>query len=193
MHDKTSTAIVLSDGLISLRPYRMSDTDNLYRAVRESLADLSPWLPFAHDGYSAKESRAWIKQRPGEWKKGIAYQFAIFEAKDDCTWAAAASCIDYNNMLANLGYWVRTSRMGKGTAPAAARLLAGWGIKELGLKRIEIVVATGNLRSQRAAEKAGAKREGVLRNRVQVHDKTYDAVMFSWQHDFVIAAERQSL
>ena len=44
---------------------------------------------------------------------------------------------------------------------------------------IEIIVATGNQPSQLVAEKAGAHREGVLRNRLHMHEKYHDAVMYS--------------
>ncbi len=172
--------VVLNDGKVMLRPYEKRDIDETYRAVRESLAEMAPWLPFAHPDYSIKESRAWIKQRPKEWKKGTSYEFVILDARDG---AYLGGCglngIGGENQRANLGYWVRTSRTGKGVAPSAARLLAEWGFKALGLKRVEIVVATGNLRSLRVAEKTGATREGVLRNRIAVSEKTYDAVMFS--------------
>ena len=49
--------------------------------------------------------------------------------------------------------------MGQGYKPAATRLLARFGFKQLGLHRIAIVVAVGNVASQRAAKKAGAFRE----------------------------------
>ena len=49
----------------------------------------------------------------------------------------------------------------------------------LKLNRIEVVVAVGNEKSLRAAAKAGAKREGILRNRLFMRDKAHDAVMHS--------------
>jgi RimJ/RimL family protein N-acetyltransferase len=63
-------------------------------------------------------------------------------------------------------YWIRTSRTREGAATEAIRLLADFGFATLGLVRVEIVVALGNFSSQRAAEKAGAYREGLLRNRI---------------------------
>jgi hypothetical protein len=81
--------------------------------------------------------------------------------------------------LANLGYWVRTSATGHGVATRAARLVAQFGIEKIGLLRVEIVVAIGNIASMRVAEKAGAKREGILRNRLVGRDKVLDAVMHS--------------
>ena len=180
MTEKINRDIERTNGAIVLRPYRRCDIKATYEAVRESITEMTPWLPFVHANYSISESHEWIKQRPIDWRKGISYEFTILEAENGITLGGCGiNQIDSNNLYANLGYWVKTSRTGNGVAPSAARLLAEWGFRALGLKRIEIVVATGNLRSQRAAEKAGAKREGISRNRIQVRDKTYDAVMFS--------------
>jgi RimJ/RimL family protein N-acetyltransferase len=51
--------------------------------------------------------------------------------------------------------------------------------QETDLMRLEIVCAVGNVRSQRVAEKVGALREGVLRNRLLLPSGPSDAVMFS--------------
>ena len=170
----------LTDGRIVLRPNRKEYIEATYKAIRESLAELSPWLPFAHKDYAIKETRDWIKKRPGEWKKGTGYDFAIFDARDGSYLGGCGlNRVEKENRRANLGYWVRTSRTGEGVAPAATLLLAKWGFEALKLLRIEILVATDNARSLGAAEKAGAKREGVMRNRLYLHDKAHDAVMHS--------------
>jgi ribosomal-protein-serine acetyltransferase len=41
------------------------------------------------------------------------------------------------------------------------------------------VAAVGNVHSQRVAEKIGATREGILRNRLTLGGKQVDAVMYS--------------
>jgi ribosomal-protein-serine acetyltransferase len=170
----------LTDGTILLRPYRRSDIPELHRAITESLKEMGPWLPFAHEGYDIRESKQWVKTRPSAWKNGRAYEFAIIDAKDGkMIGGCGINEIKQGDTKANLGYWVRTSHTGKGVAPAAARLLAKWGFDTLGLTRIEIVVAVENARSLGAAAKAGAKREGVLRNRLDIHGRIHDAVMHS--------------
>jgi RimJ/RimL family protein N-acetyltransferase len=170
----------LTDGRIMLRPYRMKYAEATYRAIKESIPELSPWLPFAHEGYSIAETRAWVKTRPAEWKKGAAYEFAIFDGEDGTVVGGCGlNGITALSKHANLGYWVRTSYTGRGIAPAAALLLAKWGFKVLKLKRIEILVAVNNARSLRVAEKVEAKREGILRNRLAVRDKVHNAVMHS--------------
>jgi ribosomal-protein-serine acetyltransferase len=170
----------LTDGKIILRPYRSDDVKRLYEAIRESIKELSPWLPFAHERYSIKESNDWVKKRPKDWKKGAVYDFAIFDASDGVLLGGCGlNAVDKINRCANLGYWVRTSRRGKGVATAATILLAKWGFEALKMVRIEVLVATGNERSLRVAEKARAKREGILRNRLNIRDTFHDAVMHS--------------
>jgi len=174
------TKLELTDGHVLLRPYRLSDIEQLYEAARESIPEVSVWLPWCHTGYSIKESREWVGARAEARQQGTAYDFTMVDPGDGSYLGGCGlNNISHEHKFANLGYWVRTSRTRRGLATAATRLLARFGFKELKLNRIEIVVATPNIASQRVAEKAGATREGVLRNRLVVGDKVYDAVMFS--------------
>jgi ribosomal-protein-serine acetyltransferase len=63
---------------------------------------------------------------------------------------------------ANVGYWVRTGHTGQGIATAAVRLVARFGFEDLGLLRLELLIAVDNPASRRVAEKVGATFEGVL-------------------------------
>ena len=83
------------------------------------------------------------------------------------------------HQMGNLGYWVRTSAAGHGVATTATRMAGRFAFEQLGLRRIEIVAAVGHVPSQRVAEKAGATREGVLRNRLLINSESLDAVLFS--------------
>lgn len=170
----------LTSGLILLRPYRPSDANHLYEAVRESIAECSVWMPWCHADYSIEEAKSWLKLRPEAWENALEYEFAITDSRDaSYLGACGLNHISRENRSANLGYWVRTSRIRQGIATTATLLLARFGFNELKLNRIEILAATGNEASQRVAEKIGAIREGVLRNRLVVRDKMYDMVMFS--------------
>ena len=60
----------------------------------------------------------------------------------------------------NLGYWVRTSRHGRGIAGRAAKLIAQFAFEKVNLIRAEIVIAVGNSTSKRVAEKVDAHYEG---------------------------------
>ena len=172
--------IKLTDGSVLLRPYQPGDVESLYRAAWESITEISPWMSWCHADYSIEETRTWVETRDEEWNNGTSYGFVITDAKDGSFLGGCGlNYIDTANLRANLGYWVRTSRTGKGIATTATKLLAQAGFDQLKLNRIEIMVAVGNKASQRVAGKAGAKREGVLRNRMVIPEKVTDAVMFS--------------
>lgn len=172
--------ITLEKDSVLVRPFFEKDIVPLYEAARESLNEVGKWLPWFHPDYSMEESETWIRTRKPKWEAGEEYSFCILDAEDG-TFLGGCGLNHFNRMhgFANLGYWVRTSHTGKGAASTAARLIAGFGFHQLGLKRVEIVAAVGNHASQRVAEKAGAHREGVLRNRLIMHAHPVDAVMFS--------------
>jgi ribosomal-protein-serine acetyltransferase len=170
----------LTDGTVTLRRYRKEDAAELHAAVTESLAELKPWLPFAHDGYSLKETKDWLKSQPKAWKNGTEFNFAIVDAHDGTMLGGCGlNNIDKENRLANLGYWVRTSRSGRGVCPAATRLLAQWGFEQMKLERIEIQMAVENRKSRRVAEKVGARLEGTLRRRLVLNGQPHDSTLFS--------------
>jgi len=170
----------LTDGVIMLRPYRVSDIDSVYEAARESIPELSVWMSWCRPDYSIEEARTWIELQPDKWQKGAEYNFAIsYNAEPLCLGGCGLNVIDRGCGIANLGYWVRTSQTHKGIATAATLLLAQFAFNELKLNRVELTIAVDNQASLRVAEKAGATREGILRNRVVKNDTPSDAVVFS--------------
>lgn len=130
--------------------------------------------------YSVKESTDFVLSRQSDWDQGEHYSFVIEDRETgQFLGGAGLNFVNPIHNLANLGYWVRTAATGRGVASAAVRLVARFGLQELGFSRIEILAAVGNVASQRVADKAGARREGVLRKRLQLHGQALDAVLFS--------------
>jgi len=172
--------IELIEGPLLIRPYRAEDASALYEAVRESLSEVSRWLPWCHENYSIEESKEFVGSREKAAYDGEWYSFAVFQ-REGGKFLGGVGLNFFNRVhqMANLGYWVRTSAAGRGVATNATRAVARFGFEELGLQRIEIVAAVGNLPSQRVAGKAGAVREGVLRKRLLIRGETQDAVLFS--------------
>ena len=181
----------LTDGVVSLRPFRLEDAEGLYQAVRESLTELKPWMSWAHDEYSMDSVENFIRLNRAAWEAGTQFGFVITDAKDG---SILGTC-GLNHMhpiyhLANLGYWVRTSRHGEGIAGRAALLTARFGFEQGIIIRAEIVIAMENQKSRRVAEKIGAHYEGILLNRMAVGKAVYNAHMFSLiPQDFGLEAQ----
>jgi len=168
-----------SDG-IGIRRYRMEDVDALFEAVRESVRELSVWMPWCSESYSRADSESFVRTRESEWEMGAHYSFVVYEtASGQFLGSVGLNFLNPIHQFANLGYWVRSSRTRHGVASTAARLAARFGLVELGFNRLEIVTAAGHVASQRVAKKVGAHCEGVLRKRLVIHGQIHDAVMFS--------------
>jgi ribosomal-protein-serine acetyltransferase len=164
---------------VSIRPLRDVDATELFESVRESIDDLSPWMPWCHSEYSVSEARDWIGSKIAAFEARDEFHFAIILGVDQLAGVCGLSGIQRGNQLANLGYWVRTSLARRGIATAATRLLADWAFQNTKLNRLEILVAVRNHPSLRVAAKAGAIWEGVLRGRLRHREEMYDAVLFS--------------
>ena len=163
-----------------LRAFCDDDVSGLYEAVRESVAEISPWLSWCHRDYSIEESRQFISSRAQAAESGEWFSFGIFE-KDTGRFVGGVGLnfINRVHQMGNLGYWGRTTATGRGIATEAARLMARFAFEQVGLHRVEILAALQNIASQRVAEKTGAVREGVLRNRLLIRGVTHDALLFS--------------
>ncbi len=172
--------VTLKADKVTLRPLERGDTEALHQAILESFEDLHPWMSWCHEGYTLQETQSWVNSQPGLWRNGIEYNLAILDPADGSLLGGAGlNHLIPTYRMANLGYWVRSSRAGEGIAGSAALLVAQFGFEHLGLTRAEIVVSAGNVRSQRVAQKIGARREGMLRNRILVRGELHDAVMYS--------------
>jgi RimJ/RimL family protein N-acetyltransferase len=164
---------------VSIRPLMREDTGSLYRAVMESRAELGRWMPWCHADYSEADSRSFVESQLAAFPAGTEYAFAIVDAAGTFLGCCGLNHFDRLNRLANLGYWVRTSRTGRGIAREASRQLVLWALANTDFNRIEVLAAVGNLGSQRVAVHIGGVREGVLRGRLRLGGVQHDAVVFS--------------
>ena len=168
----------ITDDVVTLRPFQMEDSTQLYEAVFNSLSELSPWMAWAHESYTETTSRDYISSARARWEERTLFAFAITRG-DEILGGCTLSGLNPVNRFCNLGYWVRSSDHGQGFAARAAKLAVRFGFEHAGLVRAEIVIAEGNERSIRVAEKIGAHYEGKLLNRMVVGESIYDAHMYS--------------
>lgn len=163
-----------------VRPPTQEDVHALYTAIRESIAPVSRWLPWCHPDYREEETQQYVSDSIEAWSNRSRFPFLIVDQRSgELLGGVGLNHIDPMNGCSSLGYWVRSSRAGQGIATAAARLVAQFAFTEAALTRLEIVAHPQNLSSRRVAEKLGAKLECVARNRIVLHGKPSDAILYS--------------
>lgn len=172
---------------IILRKYECGFAEKLFEAAIESSGgEFTRWMPWCHENYTFAESEDFIKQTVENWETKTQFDFAIFDAKiNEFLGGIGLNQPNEVYKFYNLGYWIRVSAQNRGIASEAVKLLAKAAFEDLDINRIEILAAKENIPSQKTAEKAGAMREGVLRQRLIIGDRVHDAVIFSFiKEDF---------
>jgi len=160
---------------VVLREWRMEDAPAITEACRDP--EIARWLAFVPQPYTSDDARGYIEEcidAPADRRP-----FAITDAQ---TGAVIGSIDMHVSRLGtgHIGYWMAPQTRGRGLTTAALRALSRWALEELGLGRVELATDPENLASQRVAEKAGFRREGVLRAMLPTRDGARrDGVMFS--------------
>jgi RimJ/RimL family protein N-acetyltransferase len=166
----------LGDGTVILRHLREEDADAVQRACSDPITQ--QWLDLLPRPYELEDARWFIDRALSDWQTGHAAVFAIADARDDALLGAAAIQAG-RPRRPFVGYWVGPWARGQGVASRAVALISPWAIRTLDAARLELFVEVGNAASERVAEKAGFRREGILRAYDDGRDGPIDLVMFS--------------
>ncbi len=167
----------LLDGETALRPWRDSDIPALVAACQDP--EIARWTRVPSP-CGESDARAYMLQRYDAIHAGAAAPFAIVHRSSEGRLLGSISLMHpaWEHARAEVGYWLARGARGAGHATHAVGLICGWGFRELGLARIELLAAAANPASQRVAERAGFTREAVLRSYMQGRDGRQDMVCF---------------
>jgi RimJ/RimL family protein N-acetyltransferase len=163
---------IATDGVVTLRRWREEDVDAIVAACQD--ADIQHWIPIIPRPYRDEHALAFVR---GEIEDVGEHQYAI-ELGGDV--AGAIGMTVNRNRTGHIGYWCVPDARGRGIVTRALRLLSRYAFDEISLQRLELITDPDNVASQRVAEKAGYRREGVLRSHLDHPDgRRRDSTMFS--------------
>jgi RimJ/RimL family protein N-acetyltransferase len=164
---------------VRLRWFRPEDAADVARACDDPVT--ARWLPVPVP-YTLQDGQTYVEQvAPSGWADGTSATFAVVGATDGALLGDISLKLPHRDPLrfGEVGYWTAPWARGKGVAARAARLVSEWGMRELGLNRVELLAEVANTASQRVAEKAGFVREGVVRRARPARDGSgLDMVLF---------------
>jgi RimJ/RimL family protein N-acetyltransferase len=146
----------LVDDLVALRPWRFSDVDELVSCI-DGDPEIERWLDQVPQPYRREDARTYIG--------GIGEQaFAITDASTGRLLGSIGVRWNDRRDVGEIGYWVRADARGRGIVSRALALVARFAIENVGAARLQLRADVENVASCRAAERAGFKREGILRS-----------------------------
>jgi ribosomal-protein-alanine N-acetyltransferase len=150
----------LRSGSTLLRAWRDSDAAAITAACQDP--EIARWTRIP-DRYTEADARAFLLFRYDSLLAGTTAPFAIVSPSDRLLGSVSLIHLDWGQLRGEVGYWLAPEARGQGHATRAVRLICAWGFQALGIERVALHAATGNLASQRVAERAGFTREAVLR------------------------------
>jgi RimJ/RimL family protein N-acetyltransferase len=155
---------MLESERLVLRAARAGQGIAVNAAIAESHAELRPWMPWARTLVPPEETEKYCREAQAKWHAREMLDFCFF-AKDggDVVGKGGLHTIDWAIPKFEIGYWVRTSRAGRGFATEATLALVELARSVLGARRIEITSDARNHASRRVAEKSGFVLEGIRR------------------------------
>jgi RimJ/RimL family protein N-acetyltransferase/8-oxo-dGTP pyrophosphatase MutT (NUDIX family) len=164
----------LTDGVVTLRPWRDDDVDAAIAGHDETIAH---WFGFPEVTPGREEQVEAIAR----WRAGWAddRRTVNFLVEADGEFVGNVEVRTKDDLIGELSWILYAGHRGRGYAVRAVRVLVDWAFEELGLVRIEAYVNNANEASKRVATRSGLHREGIMRGREILRGERHDTVLYA--------------
>ncbi len=173
---------VLKGARLTLRCPANSDFAEWAELRRASRSFLEPWEPrWAPDELERGGWRQRLARYRQDYAQGSSIAFFLFEnASNRLVGGITLGNIRHGvSQSAHIGYWVGERFAGQGLMADAVLLLARYAFDTMRLHRLEAACIPDNIRSARVLEKAGFRREGLLRSFLRINGEWHDHYLYA--------------
>ncbi|MGZ3689005.1 MAG: GNAT family N-acetyltransferase [Bdellovibrionota bacterium] len=148
-----------------LRPSVAGDGPGINEAVLESYDELHPWMPWADHRPTVEEGEENARRSHAKWILREDLRLLIIDrASERILGSTGLHRINWELPSFEIGYWLRTSYVGKGYATEATNALTRFAFEHFGAKRVELRCNPENEMSLAIFKRLGFEFEGCLRN-----------------------------
>ena len=163
---------------VRLESLDLSMAEVVFKTIERDRQYLREWLPFIDATNAVSDTEAFIKSLvfQKEQKKDEVYaiwyneEFAGLIGYKDTDWV---------NHKTEIGYWLARPMQGKGIMTACVSFLVRFAFKKLGINRVQIKVAKGNVKSEGIPSRLEFYYEGIEREGELLHGNYHDLNIFS--------------
>jgi [ribosomal protein S5]-alanine N-acetyltransferase len=167
---------VLEDGIVRLRRWAATDLACVKAASDEGSIPEGTTVPLR---FTEEAGREWIERQHSRVLRGQGWSLAVTELPQGPAVGCAVLLLRAQEGVAGLGYWLLPEARGRGLASRSVALLTEWGLREVGLARVEAWVEPGNEASAGVLSRCGFELEGRLRSFLPFPTRRADALVFS--------------
>jgi RimJ/RimL family protein N-acetyltransferase len=169
-----------------LRCWDPQDAPLLKEAVDSSLDELRRWMPWAkHEPQTLAEKVVLLRRFRGRFDLGEDFTYGIFSRDETAVVGGTGLHPRVGQDAFEIGYWIRTSRVGAGLATEAAAALTRVAFELCGVDRVEIRVDPENERSRAIPVRLGFGEEARLRRRLRYPEPRVVLVYTLFAEEFV--------
>jgi RimJ/RimL family protein N-acetyltransferase len=171
------TTEVVRTARLVLRPFHAGDVDAVFRSCKDP--ETRRWLANLPEPYTRADAERFVTDVAVRGRAEGRELTCAVEADGKLVAACGLHHLrDGARLGPEIGYWTAPWARGRGHAAEAARGLADWAFAH-GAVRVHLFTDVANTASQRVAERAGFRREGVVRRCLDQRDGSWtDAVLF---------------
>ncbi|UOQ95014.1 GNAT family N-acetyltransferase [Halobacillus shinanisalinarum] len=148
-----------------IRMPKPRDGEAVHNALKASIKELKPWMPFAQNNQSEEETEINVRESHINFLKREDLRLLVFHKETgQLVCSSGLHRIDWDVPKFEIGYWADTRFSGRGYTTEAVAGITQFAFKELSAKRVEIRCDSNNSKSKAIPERLGFRLEGVLRN-----------------------------
>jgi RimJ/RimL family protein N-acetyltransferase len=162
--------------VVLLRSLRESDLPAIVEACQDP--EIPRWTAVPSP-YTEDDARSFLSSAARDQAEGTRLTLALVDPDAGSLLGSIGLRVNREDAVGQLGYWVAAPARRRGVATRAVALLSRWAFDSLSLARVQLLADTDNRPSQRVAERAGFKREGVLRSHREQKGKRKSSVLYS--------------
>jgi len=177
IHFKEMQSIVVSNEIL-LERIQINDAATIFHAVDQNRSHLGAWLPFVDFTKGVKNSEAFIQTIVSQREETRNEVYTIW-FKGEFAGLIGFHNTDRVNEKTEIGYWLIEEMTGRGIIHRSCQVLIGLAFEKMGMNRITIRCATGNVPSEKIASRLGFTFEGIERCGERFHDLFFDLKVFS--------------
>jgi ribosomal-protein-alanine N-acetyltransferase len=167
--------LALTGPTLRVRIPRPDDAAGLFgQASDPQVTRWFSWGPYE----SEQQALDYLERLPGERERGVQLDLVVEHLEAGPIGITGFSEISRRDRRATIGSWLGRGWWGTGANREAKALMCHLGFGVLGLDRIGSYTNVEHVRSQRALERLGFEREGVLRAFHRHGDRALDVAVF---------------
>jgi RimJ/RimL family protein N-acetyltransferase len=174
---------------VTLRGYRDHDVTRIHQACSDP--STAHWLTQMPQPYTRADAEEFVLSRVEQLAEGTSVHWAVVDPASDRLVGNIGIFDLRPGQQAEIGYWTHPDSRGRGVMTEACRLVVRHGFLPvedggLGLQRLQIFAAAGNVASQRVIERNGFVRTGQDRAETRLRDGSavdtigYDLLLAEW-------------